>query len=968
MNRTKIQVPGGIRYLSQWTDFGKQLPDCHFILNKALTGVGATEYFLKNNEKVILCSPRCSLIENKRPKHPDAWIYRDISDNASSDGDGKTSKPKKKATFDDIKKFNEEVVEYIGVCKQNSKTPKIMTTYDSLGHIVDALRTISPTEPGNWTLVIDEFQVIFGDSNFKSLTEMIFLENAKFFTKAIFLSATPYLMEYLEQMDEFKDLPYLELEWPKEMEEKAIVTNITIKKGDSRGKICKKIIEKMRIGQTVKFGSKEIDTKEAVFYINNVADIIKITKACNLKSSEVNILCSRSQEDKLTKAGLKMGTFPKEGEPHKMFTFATKSVFLGVDFNSECAMSYVFADPSQKTLALDISTDLPQILGRQRLDRNPYRHEAILFVKENSLGLDDKEFTEYIVQKKKDTETLIREFSSQSPEVQTLHIKKYRTSMERDRYKNDYLMVVDDRKTGKAIVAFNTLYMFAEIRAWEISKKNFRSEYSIIKEQEKSGITGTTGTMSTNPDVLTFKKTFEGTKVTDKRIKEYCEFRLQHPELIEEIDFVSTKYSDYWDALGFEGLKNKGFQESKILATLAEPTPFGKIIDSVILEIRSQLKEKLYEVKEIKEMLNKAYKKAGLNKIAKAKDIEKYLSAKIYQDSKTGKRYYDIQSIYQKNITMFPFVWRPNASMGLTIDRFLDIIQTGKYTIKKSGKDKKDLKEVIADIRKISNHDAQGKLKKDWLPVACVNGSFEYKDDHGLTNYSSFVALDFDGFSDKIEMESTKEHLKTYPWVYAIFETPSGLGLKAIVLHDSTNPTLHWNLMKQLMEACSIPETDTSVVDLSRGQFFSYDPNLWKNPNPIAYHFVYDPKLEVPIKPKEKFISASGSTTSLNDTKLDSWTENFLHHLWQCILTDDAVIERLDKHWKESKQEYFEVGNRHRSMLIIAGTLCKAGILPNKATDYLTENYPEKDILEIGGVIQYAYDNNAFGCDRRRYR
>lgn len=968
MNTTKIQVPGGIRYLSQWTDFGNQLSDCHLILNKALTGVGATEYFLMNNEKVILCSPRISLIENKRPKHPEAWIYRDISDNATTDGDKKKFQTKKKASYVDITKYNEEVTEYVRTCNKNGKTPKIMTTYDSLGHIVDALKNISPTEPNNWTLVIDEFQVIFGDSNFKSLTEMMFLENAKFFTKAIFLSATPYLMEYLEQMDEFKNLPYLELEWPKEMEEKAIVTNITIKKGDSRIKICKKIIEKMRSGQTVKFGKKEIDTKEAVFYINNVADIIKITKACKLKSSEVNILCSRNQEDKITKAGLEMGTFPKEGEPHKMFTFATKSVFLGVDFYSECAMSYIFADPSQKTLALDISTDLPQILGRQRLDSNRYRHEAILFVKENSLGLDDKEFTEYIVQKKKNTETLIREFSSQSPDVQTLHIQKYRTSMERDRYKNDYLMVVDDRHTGKPTVAFNTLYMYAEIRAWQISKKNFRSEYSVIKEQEKNGITGTTGTMSTNPDVLAFKKTFEGTKVTDKRIKEYCEFRLQHPELIEEIDFVSTKYGDYWDALGYDGLKAHGFQESKIKLALAEPSPFDSTLDSVILEIREKFIEKCYDMNKVKEKLDKIYKKFGLKKVAKAKDIEKYLSAKIYQDSKTGKRYYDIQSIYQKNITMVPFVWRPNASMGLTIDRFLDIIQTGKYTIQKSSKEKKELKDVIADIRKISNHDDQGKLKKDWLPVACINGSFEYKDDHGLINYSSFVALDFDGFSDKLEMESTKEHLKTYPWVYAIFETPSGLGLKAIVLHDSTNPTLHWNLMKQLMEACSIPETDTSVVDLSRGQFFSYDPNLWKNPNPIAYHFVYNPKLEVPIKPKEKFISASGSTTSLNDTKLDSWTENFLHHLWQCILTDDAVIERLDKHWKESKPEYFEVGNRHRSMLIIAGTLCKAGIPKNKATDYLTENYPKKDILEIDSVIQYAYDNNAFGCDRRRYK
>jgi hypothetical protein len=37
MNKRKLNVPDGVRYLGQWEDFGAQLPnDCHFILNKAL--------------------------------------------------------------------------------------------------------------------------------------------------------------------------------------------------------------------------------------------------------------------------------------------------------------------------------------------------------------------------------------------------------------------------------------------------------------------------------------------------------------------------------------------------------------------------------------------------------------------------------------------------------------------------------------------------------------------------------------------------------------------------------------------------------------------------------------------------------------------------------------------------------------------------------------------------------------------
>lgn len=969
MKISTIKVPQGIRYLSEWEDFGKELPDSHFILNKALTGVGATEYFLTNNEKVILCSPRCSLLDSKRTKHPEVCFYRDMSDHVlTADGDRNETGVEQKASVADINKYNEEVVKYVNGCSSGQKVPKIMVTYDSLGHVIDALSHLSPCELDTWTLVVDEFQAIFGDSYFKSLTEMMFLENSKRFKRAVFLSATPFPENYMNEIDEFKDLPYLILEWPQEMKEKYIVTNITIQKGESRKKICQRIIDKMRKGETVKFGNMEIDTKEAVFYMNNVSDIIDTVKGCKLMPDEVNILCGRSSENKLKNNGLSLGIILKENDPHKMFTFATKSVFLGVDFYSECAMSYIFADPSQRALALDISTDLPQILGRQRLERNPYRNKAVLFMKENSLGVDKEEYAEILKKKENATTALIEDFQNKSPELQNLYIKKFRSSMKSDSYSDDYLMVVDDKKTGKPTVICNTLYKYAEIRAWEISKTIYKDKNSVIKEQAKAGILGTSGTLSTNSDVLAFKSAFEGTRNSEQKIKEYCNFRLQHPDLIDELDFVSSKYGDYWDALGYKDLKALGFQESKIKKALDKPTPFDSILDNVIQEVRKRLKVKRYEYPKIKEILRDIYKKHGLKKTPKAMDIEQYLSAKKYQDSKTGKRYYDIQSLYQKNITMFPFVWRPNKPMTMTIDRFLEIIRTGKYTIKKSETEVKGLKDIISEIRKLTDHDAHGTLKRDWLPVACINGTFKYKDDSGIEKYSSFLAIDFDGFQDRTEMKKAKDHLKEFPWVYAIFETPSGLGLKAIVMHDSTNPTQHWNLYKQIMNECKLPQTDTSVIDLSRGQFLSYDPNLWKNSTPTPYHFIYDSTLDEPVMPKEKYVSASGKSTVLNETKLDPKICEFLHSLRQNILTDDAILQRLDKYWHEKRPDYFEIGNRHKSMLVMAGTLCKAGIPKNKTKEYLAKTYPLKSESEIEGVIQYAYDYNAFGCDRRTYK
>ena len=958
MKKETIRIPQGMRYLGQWKDFDGLLPDCHFILNKALTGVGATQHFLTNDTPVVLASPRCSLMESKRQKHPDVWFYRDMSDNACMDGNIKKSS--KKATYEDIRRFNEETARYVTGCYNNHRTPKVMVTYDSLGHVIEALKSVGLGLLDSWTLVIDEFQAIFTDSAFKSLTEMKLLEDAGYFRKAIFLSATPYLEDYMEQLDEFKNMPYIELLWPEDMREEAVVTNITLRKDESRCSVCGKIIRNMKERRTVKFGTKEIDTTEAVFYMNNVSDICRIIRKCGLAQDEVNILCSKSNGDKLGKYGLQPGSYPKEGERHKPFTFCTRTAYLGVDFYSTCAYSYIFADPSQKTLALDISTDLPQILGRQRLETNPYRNEAILFIKENSLGLDDKDFSKYIKEKEKRTNDLINCYGRMTREEQNLNLPKYRSSMERDRYRDDYLMVVDDRKSGNPSVKFNTLYMLAEIRAWQIRKKNYSSQYSVAREQRQAGIMPVSGTKSTNPDVLSFKADFEGTGITDRKIKVYCDFRNMHPDLVGELDFVPRKYGEYWDSLGYDNLKSLGFQESRIKSALSEPTPFD---DRTVIEVRNALEERRYMPKELKSVLGKVYEGTGSKRKASANDAAEYVTVSKYQDSRTGKRYIDVKSLYQKDITFFPFAWLPNSPGKMTIDRFLEMVRTGSYKIRKSGKET-SLKDAISEIRGIDDGELQDSMKKDLLPVVCVNGCFKYRSDNWIEKYSSFTALDYDGFDDRESMTEAKEKLKSYPFVYSVFETPSGKGLKAIVLHDSVNPENHWNLYLQLMEICRLPQIDDGVMDLSRCQYLSYDPDIWVNPEPVAFHFEFDNTLAKPETQSEKYVEVQDDCKE----RIDDYKSNFLERLGRMVLTDDAVVERLDKHWKKERPEYFEKGNRHNSMLVIAGTFCKAGIRKDKALEYLEDAYCEMPGKEIEGVVDYSYSHNTFGSDRRFYR
>ena len=64
-----IIVPRGIKYISDWEGYNlKDYPFPH-ILNKVLTGCGYTEYCLRNNQPLVLISPRIFLIENKEDQH-----------------------------------------------------------------------------------------------------------------------------------------------------------------------------------------------------------------------------------------------------------------------------------------------------------------------------------------------------------------------------------------------------------------------------------------------------------------------------------------------------------------------------------------------------------------------------------------------------------------------------------------------------------------------------------------------------------------------------------------------------------------------------------------------------------------------------------------------------------------------------------------------------------------------------------
>lgn len=96
-------------------------------------------------------------------------------------------------------------------------------------------------------------------------------------------------------------------------------------------------------------------------------------------------------------------------------------------------------------------------------------------------------------------------------------------------------------------------------------------------------------------------------------------------------------------------------------------------------------------------------------------------------------------------------------------------------------------------------------------------------------------------------MQNFIDKLKKSSHAYAGFRTSSGEGYKAIILHDNLELLYHDDFYERLLTHYNCEVKDTSTRDLARGNYLSYDPDLWIPPDAVPFHFV----LSTPI-PKEK--------------------------------------------------------------------------------------------------------------------
>lgn len=946
MKKITLNVPDGIKYLSEWKELWNLLPmNQHYILNKRICGCGATEAYIGSDRKVILASPRKQLLYNKYSQHlsDNLHLYR-YQGNREKYFESKSYSEK------DIFAFNDELGKYI---KSGGK--KILTTYDSLRKIKEVL-VADEENLDKWTVVVDEFQAMFYDCQFKPTTEYEFGQILGAFNTVVYLSATPFLESYLDMTRQFKDMTFYELLWPESMMQIPKVEVIKSKK--SVFKLCSELIGKYREGKgnsTVVDG-KEFVAKEAVFYINDVSIIKNIIKKNSLKADEVNIICSSKSENikKLNELSREVGEkfmigdIPGKGEPHKMFTFCTSTVYIGADFYSTNAYSYIFANPLVKSMTVDVSVDLQQIIGRQRLDTNPFRNTATLYFNTRKSKVTEEELENSIKEKKDKTKKQIDNFNAVPNKDEQLQMME--NTIRQQGHKEHYCCIIKDADNNVRIVE-NEILEISERRAWEVTNRIYNNDFSMYRAL-RVGAVVTNSSGSDDPEVQRIFKEWNLDNQFPRKARLYCDLYDNFPELLEDCTFIEGKYKKYHDALGKEGFEALCWREDYIRQAI-EPTPFDKLPkDQIAVKLIDALKtDKTYTKSEVKDLLQGIYKELNIAGKPSASDISEYLTCEDRTVRMKGKLIatFKVTSHFRTKISLFNRITDINHPEEYDIDKVLDIIKTGSY-YHVAGK--------VDAVRKAKTKEEKEKAKMK-LPAVTWNGTFKTKNRSDLIHYSSFTALDFDHIQPE-KMDGFGKWLQSFQCVYAYYITPSGKGYKAIILHDNYEPLYHYDLYNQLLKLFDCPEIDKSTTDLARGNFLSYDPNLWKNPNPEPFHFV--PSTSEPVIPEtvtETIIrDEAGNEILMED---GSYVANFLNRLIREVVSDDSIIRILGSIWTGKSL----ANGRNNTAMSYAGVLCKAGVEKDRAKSFIEELIPDFDITEI---IEYAYSHNTFGCERRKYK
>lgn len=247
---------------------------------------------------------------------------------------------------------------------------------------------------------------------------------------------------------------------------------------------------------------------------------------------------------------------------------------------------------------------------------------------------------------------------------------------------------------------------------------------------------------------------------------------------------------------------------------------------------------------------------------------------------------------------------KKTATTDITINNALNEIKDNVFDTK------------ITDLRTTVDSKEKDEKKKK-LKAYLFSGQFRKRNKTDLNSYSNICVLDFDHVTNyEKDIELAKKTIHQNEYVFATWLSPSGDGIKALIMFDYSNianidrtkyALYHEEAYKEFYNCCFFPYVlDDSGKDVTRLCFTSSDSKLLLKDeiNP----FYASASIDTVIKTKSKYKKNNRKTIELSEEKVKNIHGKHNNNNRRRIASIYKYLSKHNKSITSTYSDWFKIG------------------------------------------------------------
>lgn len=303
-----------------------------------------------------------------------------------------------------------------------------------------------------------------------------------------------------------------------------------------------------------------------------------------------------------------------------------------------------------------------------------------------------------------------------------------------------------------------------------------------------------------------------------------------------------------------------------------------------------------------------------------------------------------------EHFTIFQDFYRVIAEM--TEEEIVSAISNGTY------------RETVEDVRRIFAEQGEKAANEKKIELPEITFSANYRGGRSnatLVKYLGYIVVDID--------HQTQEALarilalaKKCAHTRIAFISPKGMGLKIVVRVCRTDGTLpetiqeiedfhhaaYHKIASFYAQLCGV-EVDTSGQDVSRTCLFSYDPDIYFNPDATAV-IVEQPPMFFKSQKKKRASGKKKKTTAPDNNPLTEQVALNYHSSHASLM--------VTLNYYHNKSEKYVTGNRNNYLHCLACMYNRYGVPQEEAAAFIKSQFTDLPADEMDALIGSAYGHN----------